>query len=52
MSDITYLFLQMIVLLAYGCYVAYRIGYKKGQANIAEKVRMRAEVFNKWRDIK
>ena len=30
MSDITYIFLQMLLLLAYGCYVAYRIGYKKG----------------------
>ena len=52
MSEITYLFLQTIVLVAYASWVAYRYGYKKGQANIAEKVRMRAEVFNKWKDIK
>lgn len=36
MSDITYIFLQTLVLLAYGCYVAYRIGYKKGSLTTLE----------------
>ena len=30
MSDITYIFLQMLVLLCYGSWIAYRVGYQKG----------------------
>ena len=36
MSDITYIFLQMLLLLAYGCYVAYRVGYQKGSRTTLE----------------
>jgi hypothetical protein len=48
MSDITYIFLQMLLLLAYGCYVAYRVGYKKGQDSVWKKV----NVFKTWKEVK
>jgi hypothetical protein len=49
MSDITYIFLQMLLLLAYGCYVAYRVGFSKGQATIVSK---NTNVFKSWKEIK
>jgi hypothetical protein len=37
MSDITYIFVQMLVLLCYGSWIAYRVGFSKGQATIVSK---------------
>jgi hypothetical protein len=36
MSDITYIFLQMLVLLCYGSWIAYRVGYQKGSQTTLE----------------
>lgn len=30
MSDITYMFIQMIVLICYASWIFYRVGYNKG----------------------
>jgi len=49
MSDITYIFLQMLLLLVYGCYVAYRVGYSRGQQ--ATLVSKHTNVFKKWENI-
>ena len=48
MSDITYIFVQMLILLAYGCYVAYRVGYSRGEQSVWNKV----NVFKTWKEIK
>ena len=50
MSDVTYIFLQMIILLAYGCYVAYRVGYQKGSRTTM--VSKNNNVFKSWKEIK
>jgi hypothetical protein len=49
MSDITYIFLQMLVLLCYGSWIAYRVGFSKGQATIVSK---NTNVFKSWKEIK
>ena len=36
MSDITYIFVQMLVLLCYGSWIAYRVGYQKGSQTTLE----------------
>ena len=48
MSDITYLAVQSVILLAYGCWVAYRIGYSRGQSSVWKKI----NVFKTWKEIK
>jgi hypothetical protein len=56
MSDITYLFLQMLLLLAYGCYVAYRVGYSKGKNAVLDiylnNIVEQKTPFKSWKEVK
>jgi hypothetical protein len=48
MSDITYIFLQMLILICYASWIAYRVGYSRGEQKVWAKV----NVFKTWKEIK
>ena len=56
MSDITYIFLQMIILVAYASWVAYRVGYSKGKNAVLDvyinNVVKQKTPFKSWKEIK
>ena len=48
MSDITYIFLQMLILICYASWIAYRVGYSKVEQSVWRKM----NVFKTWKEIK
>lgn len=50
MSELTYFAIQFVILLAYGCWVAYRAGYSRGQQATIQPISRK--VFKQWKDIK
>jgi hypothetical protein len=47
MSDITYMFIQMIVLICYASWVFYRVGYNKGYRKCEHDMEFDYEVTTK-----
>lgn len=56
MSEITYILLQTIVLVAYASWVAYRVGYGKGKNAVLDiylnNVVKQKTPFKSWKEIK
>ena len=56
MSDITYIFLQMLVLLCYASWIAYRVGYSKGKNAVLDiylnNIVEQKIPFKSWKEIK
>jgi hypothetical protein len=49
MSDLLYLAIQSVILICYASWIAYRVGFSKGQATIVSK---NTNVFKSWKEIK
>ena len=48
MSDITYFAIQGVILICYASWIAYRVGYSKGEQSVWRKI----NVFKTWKEIK
>lgn len=56
MSELTYFAIQFVILLAYGCWVAYRVGYSRGKNAVLDvyinNVVEQKTPFKSWKEIK
>ena len=48
MSDITYIFLQMLILICYASWIAYRVGFSNGRQSREDEL----NPFKSWKEIK
>ena len=48
MSDITYIFVQMLILICYASWIAYRVGFSNGRQSREDEL----NPFKSWKEIK